>query len=259
MPGPMAGQRTPPMTTIPEPSFPPLLSGHPLDAAEDTFETACRRAAQGSLGAGDVLWSRDLFRVCLAIVLEPEIGMDRAVQMLPLAMAALGDCIGSLTPPQVGLTFIWPDVVCINGAPAGAFRAAAAASEAEEPPAWMVIGFTLRHLRGPADPEPGETPDITWLGEEGGSELAPADIIDSYCRHFLTWLNHWEDDGFKPIHDSWMFRAHHRNADVSLTHKGEHLSGAFLGLDENGNMLLREDGRDIRSLMLGDIFERPEG
>lgn len=247
------------MTTAPDPTFPPMLHGHGVDADENVFETACRRAAEGSLGAGDVVWSRDRFRVELAIVLEPEVGMDIAEQMLPLAMAALGDCLGALTPPQVGVTFVWPATVFINGAPAGAFRAAAALAEDDVPPDWMVIALGLRHLRAPSDPEPGETPDITWLGEEGGGELTQGEIIASYCRHFLTWLNHWNDDGFRPVHESWMFRAEHRNGDVDLTHAGERVAGAFAGLDDSGNMLVREEGGAVRALMLADIFERREG
>lgn len=243
---------------LPDPTFPPLLDGHGVDADEDPFEVACRRAAGGELGAGDVVWSRNLFLVELAIILEPEVGLDKAVQVLPLAMTALGDCLGALAPPQVGVSFIWPATVLINGAPAAAFRAAAAPASQDTAPDWMVIGLSLRHLRGPADPEPGETPDITWLGEEGGGELTQADIIDSYCRHFLTWLNHWNDDGFKPVHDSWMFRAQHRNGDVALTHMGEDISGAFVGLDDSGNMLVRDEGGQTRALLLADCFNPPE-
>lgn len=245
------------MTTIPDPTFPPLLNGHGVDADEDAFGTACRRAADGSLGAGDVVWSRNLFRIEMAIVLEPEVGVETAVQMLPVAMTALGDCIGALTPPQVGVTFIWPNVICINGAPAGEMRAAVGAPGEAGVPDWMVVGFWLRHIRGPADPEPGETPDITWLGEEGGGELTHAEIIDSYCRHFLTWLNHWNDEGFKPVHESWLYRAENRDGELSLTHAGEEITGAFLGLDENGNLLVRQPDGKTRVLLLGDCLEQP--
>ncbi len=247
---------------MPDPTFPPLLSGHAVKGGVFAFETACAKAASGALGAGDVVWSRDTARVEAAIILEPEVGMDTAVEMVPLCMAALGDCLGALTPPQVGVSFIWPMAVCVNGAPAGSFRAAAApVAEASTPPGWLVIGLELRHQRGPRDPEPGDTPDITWLAEEGGAELTRTDIIESYCRHFLTWLNLWQEDGFRPVHESWWFRAEHRDKEVTLTHAGETIAGTPVGLDESGNLLVKTAAGDTRALSLAACFEpyRPSG
>ena len=57
---------------LPDPSFPPLLSGHDVPGAEGAFEAACKRAATGELGAGDVVWSRNVDKVDMAVVLEPE-------------------------------------------------------------------------------------------------------------------------------------------------------------------------------------------
>lgn len=242
---------------MPDPTFPPLLNGHAADGPEPVFDLACAGAARGDLGAGDVVWSRDEAQVEAAIVLEPEVGMDVAVQMLPVCMAALGDCLGALTPPQVGVTFIWPNLLCVNGAPAGTFRAAAAAAEEGAAPAWLVIGLSLRHQRKPSDPEPGTTPDITWLAEEGGAELTRSQIIESYCRHFLTWLNIWNDDGFKPVHDSWLYRAEQRDQEVRLSHAGEEVSGTFVGLDDSGNLLMKDKDGATRALYLADCFERP--
>lgn len=243
---------------MPDPTFPPLLAGHAVAGAESPFEAACEGAMKGELGAGDVVWSRNTSGVRMAIVLEPEVGMARAVQMLPLAMVALGDCLGALTPPQVGVGFIWPNVVCINGAPAAAFRAAAAATARDdEVPDWLVVGLELRHMREPGDPEPGETPDITWLAEEGGGELTRTEIIESYSRHFLTWINSWSDDGFRPVHASWLFRSEQRDKEIALTLRGKTHRGKFVGLDDSGNLLLRGKNGKIQALLLGEFFERP--
>jgi BirA family biotin operon repressor/biotin-[acetyl-CoA-carboxylase] ligase len=174
-----------------------------------------------------------------------------------LSMVALGDCLGALIPPQVGVTFLWPNQICVNGAPAGTFRAAAAAAEEGVPPAWMVIGLSLRHQRKGGDPEPGDTPDVTWLAEEGGAELTRTQIIESYCRHFLTWLNTWDDEGFRPVHDSWLYRAEQRDQEVTLSHAGEEVSGSFAGLDDSGNLLIKGGDGATRALYLADIFERP--
>lgn len=244
---------------IADPTFPPLLTGHAVDPPERAFETACARAAAGEAGAGDVLWSRNEARIEIAIVLEPEVGMETAAQMLPLCLVAIGDCLGALTPPQVGVTFTWPNIVCMNGAPAGLFHAAAAPTQGEgDVPDWMVLALDLHHKREEEDAEPGETPNRTWLSEEGGGELTHAEIIESYSRHFLTWLNMWNDDGFKPVHDSWMFRAQNKEEEITLTHRGRAHEGTFIGLDESGNLLLKETNAKVAALYLAACFERPE-
>jgi len=243
---------------MPDPTFPPLLSGHDVPSGEDAFEAACERAATGELGAGDVVWSRNVDKVDMAIVLEPDVTMETAVQMLPLSMVAIGDCLGVLTPPQVGVTFTWPGDIRVNGALAGQIRAAAAGPrDAASTPQWMVLGLWLRHRRQDNDPEPGEVPDQTWLSEEGCEALTRTDIIESYSRHFLTWLNDWNDDGFRSIHGSWLFRAEERDGEISVTIGGETITGAMQGLDDNGNLLVKESGK-TRSVLLLDAFAFPQ-
>lgn len=244
--------------TLPNPTFPPLLNGHFLAGSEDAFAQACERAASGELGAGDVLWSSSPSKVDMAIVLEPEVPLATAVQMLPLAMVAIGDCLGALTPPQVGVSFTWPNHIRVNGGLAGAVKAAASGKpELDSTPDWMVIGLELRHRREAHEPEPGEVPEQTWLSEEGCEELSPTDIIESYSRHFLTWLNDWNDDGFRSAHASWLFRAEERDQDISVTVGGKTFKGQMLGLDDNGNLLVKE-GDETRSAMLIDVFVFPQ-
>lgn len=241
---------------MPDPIFPPLLKGHAIESDADAFETACAGALSGKLGAGDVVWSRNPYNLDLAIVLEPDVPATAAAQMMPLLMVAVGDSIGALTPPQVGQTFTWPGIVRINGAEAGAVRGALPRDAAPDvPPAWLVVGLKLRHMRAPKDPEPGEVPDLTWLGEEGGGELTRTDMIESFCRHFLTWLNHWDDEGFRPVHESWLYRAEERGGDITVEADGGPVTGGFVGLDDSGNLLIRRDGKH-QSLSLLDRFER---
>src|SRR5215467_3075405 len=103
---------------VSEPQFPPLLEGHAVCADRTAFAEACRRARANELGAGALLWSRSLERAQLAIVLEPEVALERGLEMAPLLMVAAGDCLGSLCPPQVGVQYRWPRSILINGLPA---------------------------------------------------------------------------------------------------------------------------------------------
>lgn len=229
-----------------------------MPGTQSAFEMACARASSGELGAGDVVWSRHATQVDAAIVLEPEVSLESAVQMLPLSMVAIGDCLGALTPPQVGLTFTWPGTIRLNGAYAGVMKAAAAGKQdLNAIPNWMVIGLWLRHKRVDTDPEPGKVPDMTWLSEEGCEDLTRTEIIESYTRHFLTWLNTWNEDGFKSVHASWLFRAHENNAGIAFELSGKSYSGVMRGLDDNGNLLF-QDGDETKSALLIDAFEFPE-
>ncbi|MFQ5625897.1 MAG: biotin/lipoate--protein ligase family protein [Methyloligellaceae bacterium] len=242
----------------PDPTFPPLLKGHGVPGTESAYEVACARASAGELGAGDVIWSQHTSRVDVAIVLEPEVALEMAVQMLPLSMVAIGDCLGALTPPQVGLTFTWPGEVRVNGAFAGTMKAAAGGKrDASAVPGWMVLGLWLRLRREDSEPEPGDVPDRTWLSEEGCVELTHAEIIESYSRHFLTWINSWNEDGFKSVHASWLYRGHEKDEEVTVELGKQTLCGVVQGLDDNGNLLLRRDGGTNAALLI-DYFEFPE-
>ena len=135
-------------------------------------------AQDHSLGAGDVLWDDNPARVELAIVLEPEVPRVDAAQMLPLAMAAAGDCIGVLSPPQVGVMFRWPGGLLVNGALAGRVTLISDDCNGDAIPEWMVVGLNVRLRHDGDDVEPGHHRDITSLAEEGCDELTNVQLIE---------------------------------------------------------------------------------
>lgn len=241
---------------LPDPVFPPLLTGHDVKGATRPFDEACSDAAAGKLGAGDVVWSRNTSRLDMAIILEPEVPLSRAVEMMPLAMVAIGDCLGALTPPQVGVMFRWPDTIAMNGGTAGKVRGAWGGSpDPSDVPDWLVVCAELRHMREPNELEPGDTPDVTWISEEGGDELTRTDLIESSSRHFMSWLNTWQDEGFRSVHENWMFRAEGRDEQITVSSGEDELTGLFSGLDESGNLLLKGEDGAMQSISLVARFE----
>ena len=240
-----------------DPEFPPLLKGHDVEPPTSPFDTACEGARNRKLGAGDTVWSKDKSNVSLAIVLEPEIILENAVQMIPLAVVACGDCIGALAPPQIAVTYRWPSDILVNAGKTGEIRAASGdAYASDEVPNWMVIGIDLRLSNEPGAPEPGHQSDVTTLEEEGCSRISHTQFIESFSRHFLAWLNIWESDGFKPVSNAWAFRAEGREHPLVLNHAGEHHEGTFHSLDENGNILLKTAQNNIQTLQLLKMLEQ---
>ncbi|WP_259993693.1 DUF4444 domain-containing protein [Sulfitobacter sp. S190] len=65
--------------------------------------------------------------------------------------------------------------------------------------------------------------------------MAAPTLTEAYVRHTLNWLNRWEDEGAKPVHDEWRGLAHGVGEQASQGGK----TGTFMGIDEDFGMLLR--------------------
>ena len=191
-----------------DPQFPPLLKGHAVRAPRKPYAEACRLAQIRELGAGDVVWGRSTGRAELAVVLEPEVALERALQMGPLLMVALGDCLGSLCPPKVAVQYRWPrrHPAQRRDGRRGAHRRTPHVPLSEQPRG-SSSGATLDIAAPRAERQEWSKTSLT---EEAGADITRTDIVQSLAAHFLVWLNTWEEEGFRPVHDQWLFRAEGR-------------------------------------------------
>ncbi len=186
-----------------DPKFPPLLTPLAVSPPVAAFEHACRLAASQEIGAGDIVWSRANDRAEIALVLEPEIALGPSLQMAPLAMVALADCLGAMMPPKTAITLRWPDTIAINGGAAGRLRLASSTAALDEMPDWLAIGILLRLELPVGGGEPGERPEQTTVHAEGVGELTRSLVLQSYAAHVLAWLDVWSHEGFEPVRSRW--------------------------------------------------------
>jgi BirA family biotin operon repressor/biotin-[acetyl-CoA-carboxylase] ligase len=185
--------------------LPPLLNAI---CCEQPFQTAIEQVRQRKAGAGDLFWSRDQAIANIAIVLEPEVTRDRVIEMLPLTLVALSDCLAVLLPPQVGVGFRDCFHLVVNGGVAGTIRAAISKIDSNtDIPDWLVLELKVGLERTDTDEEPGLQPDITTMDEEGWEDISLNKFIETFARHFLSWLVAWQDDGFGKIARAWKFKS----------------------------------------------------
>lgn len=227
-----------------QPVFPPLLTGHGVQGGEDPFERAQAMAALGC-DAGTVVYNIQANRLRVAIVFAPEVPLQDAMVMLPLCGVGFQNALGALAPPEVAVHLDWGGPICVNGATCGKFQVAASTSDPQIEPDWLIVGWELALLQ--TSTAPGQTPDITALYDEGCAEVQPVQLIESWSRHMLTWLNRWQEDGNAPLHSEWL---------GLLRGVGEPFGeiGVFLGTDERFGMLIR-NGADTRLHPLTDLLE----
>jgi biotin-(acetyl-CoA carboxylase) ligase len=220
------------------PTFPPLLKGHRIPKERDTVKTACAMIAKQSIGAGDIVWSEDNHRLRFALVLEPEVERNKCCEMLYLVMVAFGDAAGAISPPEIAITYRWPGLVLVNEAVVGHVDLRLPESAAEAIPDWMVASVDIAIRPERLEANPGHTPEKTTMWDEGCGEITRTELLESVSRHIVNWIHTWTEDGFKPVHQQWTGRISEKAAIMDGLAKGE-----FVGLDDNGNALVREADR----------------
>jgi len=230
-----------------EPSFPPLFEGQRVAAGIDPFDKARAMAALGC-DAGLIVHHVTANWLRAAIVLAPEVSLDRAMAMLPACGVGFQNALGALAPPEVAVHLAWDGGIFVNGAACGRLRAAASTPDPLAEPDWLVIGLEIPLW--PETDRPGDTPDRTALYAEGCAEVDPVALLESWARHTLVAINHWADDGPRALHAEWQGLARDLGEDVTVLG----MTGTFLGVDEAFGMLLR-DGEDTHLLPLSRLLE----
>jgi biotin-(acetyl-CoA carboxylase) ligase len=223
------------------PVLPPLL--RPLAVAPEVhpFERGLELAAEGA-DPGTLLWSTGQ-QVCEgAVVLAPEQPRQASLPVVLIAMLGLGDALGAMVPPMAAVTFGWPDRIEVNGGVVGGVRFACAATETSEAvPDWLVLGFgvAMRDRR-----TGGAAPDnlrLTTLADEG-CEVLTLDLLEAFGRHFLSWINRWQEAGVEPVQKAWLSRATGLGKRIEVPLGEQVRAGTFAGLTETGALRLVKDG-----------------
>lgn len=232
---------------LPDPLFPPLLNGRPVAPGVAASVCALDALRDGKAGAGDLFWSRSEDRLNMAIVLEPDVNLRRAAQMHHVMMVAFGDAFGAISPPEISVHNRWPGDILVNGAKAGevATFISDAVEETAEPD-WMVVSLDVAITLDLSVPNPGERLDTTTLHEEGAGDVDRTQLLESVSRHFLTWVDTWQHEGFRPVHDNWTGRLPDDGKPVTVRDGARRLTGEMTGMDEDGNLLFKQtDGTAI--------------
>jgi biotin-(acetyl-CoA carboxylase) ligase len=225
-------------------SLPPLYEARALPASADPLAVAVQTARRSD-ATGSLFYAERPDRVEMALVLGPEGTLLQSLPVLyPLTMA-LGDALGSTLPPQIGVQFGWPDRILMNGALAGALRLLSPTDDLKAVPDWLLAGFTLDVMGDPTDPEPGRNPDRTSLFEEGAVEVNPGMILEAFARHFLAWLNRWEEEGLAPLETPWLARAIGFGLEATFAGQNGRVTGKVEAISREGNLVLDSGKRKI--------------
>jgi hypothetical protein len=169
--------RSPDRVQLP-PGFTALICAErPLDAAVN--------AARDGADPG-TLFHNDLGARCaFAVILSPHRPVADT-SMLALGARAVQSALAALAPEQVPVRIAGADRVEVDGAEVATLAVVRAPTMCDAVPDWIVLEITIAidlHLS-----EPGMTPGVTCLAEEGFPTSA-AEVLGTTCRALLAGIH----------------------------------------------------------------------
>lgn len=234
------------------PRIPPIYHLVTLVSDVELGSEARRMALEGA-DDGTLLWVARDDRLDCAVILHPDEVLERAALVTYVAMVGLREALGVVVPPMTEVTYTWPNRIEANGGGVAAIglelpKGAAAGSV----PDWLVVFARVAVTAPPAVGSDAES-WVTTLREEGCVGLTPARLLETFARHFLAWVNRWQDDGFEPVRTMWLHHAPAQGKTIDIDVEGERVAGKFVGIDDDGSLLLDSEGT-VRRIDLRDAL-----
>lgn len=230
-----------------EPVLPPGFSLVTLRESGDAFAHAQNIASEA--GAATLVWVRRFDIIEFAVVLEPYAVLGEARLAHYLAMNALADALAVHCPPERPILFRWPDAVIYDYGLIGGGRLAWPEGCGEdEVPDWIVFGAMIRATTMTPFAM-GQTG--VGMAEEGFEEVDAVDLIESFARHLMLGVTHWQSDGPKSVVHRWLDRLDK----VTGTRHGIEANGDLVATSQTGT----ERGSLIEALARVDWLDRESG
>jgi BirA family transcriptional regulator, biotin operon repressor / biotin---[acetyl-CoA-carboxylase] ligase len=228
---------------IRETRLPPIFHLHLIDADGDVTDEATKFADQGGDPATIICAEREDVLDC-AIILHPESDLTNAMLVIYVAALGLGDALGTVVPAGIDMTFRWPQIIDANlGSVARLGILVSDGASDMGVPHWIAVRATIQIGGLEGDWREGTFPETSLFGE-GCVEVTCSQLLENFARHFLTWINRWQDDGFDPVRAMWLRHARSHGADITVETDAGPVQGIFLAIGDDGALEF-DDGRRL--------------
>jgi BirA family biotin operon repressor/biotin-[acetyl-CoA-carboxylase] ligase len=238
------------------PALPDFYTLRHFATIDSTNDEARRQAASGAPhglviwadrqdaghGRQGRVWQSPPGNLYCSILLRPDRSAAEVAQLSFAAALAVCDTIPARFAPRCK----WPNDVLIDGKKIAGILLESEAAGGNVTA--LIVGTGVNLAAHPAETETPAT-SLAALGVG----IAPADMLGVLCRHFLSWYEIWRAQGFAPLRQAWLGRAHGLGSDIRVRFGVTDARGRFVDLDASGALVLENrDGR--RHISAGAVF-----
>lgn len=139
----------------------------------------------------------------------------------------------------------WPNDILINQA-----KAIGVLIERGEGD-YMIIGIGVNINQSP------EVEGLLYQATNFKKEKIQIDRIE-FLKKFINIFNYnlekWKTSGFVKLKETWLENVYGLNKKIVVNMEKEKVEGIFLGINENGTLLLKNESGEVQKIYAGDIF-----
>lgn len=115
---------------------------------------------------------------------------------------------------------------------------------------WLIAGIGVNVAEAPETTGWPAT-SLAALGGDPSVERA-LEILAAGLEH---WYRHWLAEGFAPLRQAWLARAHALGESLKIRRNGDEREGRFAGLDPSGALVLELAGGRRETISYGEVVE----
>ncbi len=235
-----------------------------LDCVESTNDEAKRLAAQNAPDA-TVVWAREQTagrgrrgrewsspagNLYVSILLRPDKTPREAAQLSLVTAVALGDAIQKFLPENVSLLCKWPNDILVNGHKAAGILLESAGGNVGRATEWIVVGCGVNIASHPEN----TMYSTTDLHAEGCEAITVDTFLERFAECFFIRRDEWLSAGIEPVRRDWMARAAGFGEMISVRLPNRETHGRFVGMDDDGALILEGKNGQRESIAAGDVF-----
>lgn len=190
-------------------------------------------------------WISEKGNVYLSILLRPDCHASRVTQFSLVTALALSETIQNYMIEPERLKLKWPNDIQIDGEKCAGILLETELNE-NGGVKWLAIGTGVNISNPP-------------IGMGVGVQDYSEQIIDlisfrnAYLKNMAILYNRWNRDEFDAIRKAWIEKAHAKDTPMEVKIGVQIERGFYHGLDEAGNLLLRDNEFRIKTVSAGEI------
>ncbi|WP_208979006.1 biotin--[acetyl-CoA-carboxylase] ligase [Stappia stellulata] len=171
----------------------------------------------------------------------------RLAQLPLVAALALAEAVDRMCGTHKLARLKWPNDLLVDGAKISGILLEAAALADDRRAVTCGFGLNLAHHP--------ELPDYAAADLEGlGYRVAPDVAFFALAESVSSQLARWRSEPFAGILSDWLARAQGIGLPIRVRFERTELHGTFVGLDEEGRLLLRGEDGSMTTVSAGDVF-----